>query len=89
VRRKDVAEVTLDTKLGRLELRPEGLLSSPHFWAQLSLPFSPRMARTQPHLATKCESSMRGLPVVMGRVGEEHAFEVSLARFKGEFPTVS
>jgi len=30
---------------------------------------------------------MRGLPVVVGSVGEEHAFEVSLARLNGKFPT--
>jgi hypothetical protein len=42
-----MADVTLETKRGRLELRPEVLHLSPLLGAALPL-FSPRIARTQP-----------------------------------------
>jgi hypothetical protein len=54
-------DVTLETKLGRLELRPE-VLPSPRFWAQLCLLFSAGMARTQPRLQREPSQTSVGFP---------------------------
>jgi hypothetical protein len=81
-----VAEVTLDTKLGRLELRPEGSFLSPLLGAALPSIQSRNGENATPILQRNGVLGV-GPPGCGGSAGEEHAFEVSLARLNGKFPT--